>query len=285
MKFISREHAGLRPARGYTELSSGSATAHWGGGGPDLIPHEQCTAIWRAWQAQHMDTDQLAPGGAADIAYNMGACQHGWSLEGRGANRRSAANGRSSANGLSFAIVYIGGSAGEFTDEARDAYNDCADYLGAELDYVHQDWTSTSCPGDTIIEWVRNGHPRHTPLEGDDFLSALTDEEQREMLAILRSLREKTQFTNDVLHRIVGPFHPTGDAYGGAEGYAGWIVWMGQLENLIWESLNEDLSVRNGLPSELDLITDRVLNSSVAQRFTGLSDEPYDMSKELAAGD
>lgn len=173
MRFVSRTDAGLRPSRDTTPLSVSIATAHWGGDGPGVLDHDDCAAIWRAWQAQHMDTDQLAVGGANDIAYNAGVCQHGFVFEGRGRGVRSAANGTGPANAASYAIVYIGGASAPFTAVARAAFNDAAGWLEAALERGHRDWVSTGCPGDEIYQWVHAGHPA-APDEEDD----LTKEER-----------------------------------------------------------------------------------------------------------
>lgn len=161
MKLVSRDDAALREARGRTALNVKVATAHWGGDSPGPIDdHDECAGWLRAWQAQHMDTAQLAPQGATDIAYNLGVCQHGYVFELRGRGTRSAANGSYDANSSSYAIVYVGGTGAPFTDEAKHGFNDAAEYLGASLDWGHRDWVGTGCPGDEIYQWVHDGHPR-----------------------------------------------------------------------------------------------------------------------------
>jgi hypothetical protein len=160
MQFVSRDDAGLRPARSRSALDVSTVTIHYGGDSPGAMDHDECAAMWRAWQAQHMDTDQLGPGGGADIAYNAGGCQHGYVFEGRGQGTRSAANGSYDSNGASYAVVYIGGASAPFTDAAKDALNDAADWMGASIQYGHRDWVGTECPGDEIYAWVQSGHPR-----------------------------------------------------------------------------------------------------------------------------
>lgn len=200
MKFVSRDEAGLRPGRGVAELHSDTVTAHYGGDGPGELDHSECAGVWRAWQAQHMDTDQLAPGGAADVAYNAGVCQHGSVFEGRGQGARSAANGTGEANRSSYAVVYIGGAAAPFTDEAKNGFNEAAEWLGGSLDYGHRDWVSTQCPGDEIYEWVQAGHPR-AGEEEDSMTKEQTD---------------ALQWCVDVLKLAVEGLHPDNDDYGGA---------------------------------------------------------------------
>lgn len=199
VKFVSRDEAGLRASEGTADLDTSSVTVHWGGDGPGELDHSQCAGIWRAWQAQHMDTDQLAPGGGADIAYNAGGCQHGYVFEGRGRGVRSAANGTGAANRASYAVVYIGGAAAPFTDAGKDALNDAADWLGGTIDKGHQDWIGSECPGGEIYEWVHSGHPRGS--EGE-----MTQDQANTL-----------QWLQDVVSRLVDGVHPDNDAYGGAE--------------------------------------------------------------------
>lgn len=92
---------------------------------------------------------------------------------------------------------------------------------------MHREWASsagtgkidpTGIDGDTFraeVDALLAGH-----VNEEDFMAALSDGEQRELLDRLRKSAEREQFQNDVLTKIVGPFHPQGDAYGGAEGLA-----------------------------------------------------------------
>lgn len=204
MKFVSRDEAGLRPPKGQgASLNVDVATAHWGGDSPGALDHDECAGIWRSWQRQHMDTDQLAAGGANDIAYNAGVCQHGYVFEGRGPGKRSAANGSNEGNGSSYAIVYIGGTPAPFTGEAKIAFNEAAEWLGASLDFGHRDWVGTGCPGDEIYQWVHDGHP--------------IDWDQEDDMAFGQDEANTLKFVHDVILKLVDGVHPENDAYGGAE--------------------------------------------------------------------
>lgn len=197
MKFVTRSEWGARAPRGRTALSVNVATAHWGGDSPGALEHDECAAWLRSWQAMHMDTH-----GWTDLAYNLAVCQHGYVFEGRGKGARSAANGTNEGNGSSYAIVYIGGTPAPFTAEAKAAFNQAADYLGASLDWGHRDWLNTACPGDEIYEWVHAGHPADGTTQEDEM-----NEEQINTL----------KWCQDVLARVVANLHPENDAYGGAE--------------------------------------------------------------------
>lgn len=163
MRFITRAEARLRPPSS-TPLSivNTGTTGHWEGPslwGGTIGDHARCPTMWRAFQAYHMDHN-----GWSDIAYNAGACPHGFVLEGRGPARRSAANGTNGANSISAVVCYLGGVGDPFTDDGKRAMRDAADYLRAALRWGHRDHFQTACPGDAIYHWIHAG----APLPGPD---------------------------------------------------------------------------------------------------------------------
>lgn len=125
------------------------------------------TEVWSASCADkvagiqrfHMDGQ-----GWNDLAYNALYCGHGYVFEGRGPGVSNAANGDSVANRRYLAACYLGGDGDPFTDEAKDACNDAAEWLGvADLEWTgHRDHTATACPGGEIYDWAHSGHPRGT---------------------------------------------------------------------------------------------------------------------------
>lgn len=169
MKLVTRAEWGARSAN-LTALDVDMVSVHWEGPHMGTPAHSDCAGIVRGFQDFHIDGR-----GWSDIAYNAVACPHGYVFEGRGRGRRSAANGDAESNSASYAICFMGGEGDAFTDGARDAINDAAEWLVADPARrwgVHRDWVSTACPGDEITAWVRGGHPRpgaptSQPPEGD----------------------------------------------------------------------------------------------------------------------
>lgn len=141
----------------------------WTGGGIDRsspaafaasASHARCVSIWRAWDAFHRSK------GWVGIAYNYGACPHGFVFEGRGAGFRSAAQGTNAGNATSHAVVAIIGDGDPLTDACKQAALDARDFCRAhprrganERLHKHKDWHSTACPGDPVGRWVDAGAP------------------------------------------------------------------------------------------------------------------------------
>jgi hypothetical protein len=136
-------------------------TIHYEGGGwPFPWDHSTCDDKVRNMQADHMDNR-----GWSDIAYNYLGCPHNYLYEGRGYDRRSSANGYESANATSFAVQGIWGDAsGKPPDDLKRAIHYGIEILrskGGASDKLHghRDWKSTSCPGDYLYAWVKQGCP------------------------------------------------------------------------------------------------------------------------------
>lgn len=157
-----RAQVGLRRQRSVSRNispggASGGVTVHYGGGRVGITaasPHSRCEQVWRDWQAFHMDTR-----GWADIAYTGAFCQHGYALAGRGSGVRTAAQGSNEGNLRSYAVAFVGG---EGDAPSADAYAALdwwiialrASGAGNRV-WGHRDWTSTSCPGDTLLSAAR----------------------------------------------------------------------------------------------------------------------------------
>lgn len=195
----SRADWGARPRVGTpSRINSEGVTVHYGGDSPwtgkgidrssaarfiATADHNRCPSILRAWQAYHMDAK-----GWSDIAYNSAFCPHGHRYDLRGPGIRSGANGTNAGNSRSVAFVYIAGGDDPITEPAKLAAHDEAARYRQGLWRNHSDWKSTSCAGNPIKAWQANGWPRPTPPEGD-FLMALTNEQQKEVLDGINALR------------------------------------------------------------------------------------------------
>lgn len=136
-----------------------------------LTDHAACIAEWKSIRASHLaDPDE----DYSDIAYNYGACPHGYLLEGRGLGRRTAANGNQPLNKAHYAVVGLVGDEGltEPTDAMLSAIRDGIELLredgaGEEIE-GHKDGYATECPGPALYAWVQKGAPRPTTTEEDD---------------------------------------------------------------------------------------------------------------------
>lgn len=154
--FRTRAQVGLVPPRSRsTNIDPAGSAIHYGGSSVPVSSHSDCEAFWRSWQSMHMRPGGLGTrDGASDIAYNLGPCQHGYVLAGRGAGVRSGANGTTASNGAYYAICGIIGAAQNPTPALLNAYAWCVATLrdagaGAGLE-PHSLWRDTGCPGDKI---------------------------------------------------------------------------------------------------------------------------------------
>ena len=128
-----------------------------------LTDHGACLREWHNIRASHLANTAE---NYSDIAYNYGACPHGYLLEGRGVGRRTGANGNQALNRAHYAIVGLVGSEGltEPTPEMLGAIRDGIELLqahGADDEIRgHRDGYATSCPGGPLYAWVQAGAPR-----------------------------------------------------------------------------------------------------------------------------
>lgn len=158
----TRAQCGLRPPRSVSRTitpggPSGGVTVHYGGaevGITAATPHEQCEQQWRAWQRFHMDTR-----GWVDVAYTGAFCQHGYAFAGRGSGVRTSAQGSNAGNQRSYAVVFVGGEGDAPTEDAYaglDWWILALRRSGAgPRVWGHRDWTSTACPGATLLAAAR----------------------------------------------------------------------------------------------------------------------------------
>lgn len=118
--------------------------------------HANCAARVRAIQNFHMDSR-----GWCDIAYNFLFCKHGFVFEGRGWSRKSGATG--DANAFSIAICFLGDDTVGRDDVTFEGRKALAEWImeakrrfGNDPVKGHRDYMSTSCPGNELMEWIRN---------------------------------------------------------------------------------------------------------------------------------
>ena len=203
--FVTRSEAGLRPPRSFSRNitpRNGGAAVHWGGPSQNLGSHARCYEIWRSWQNFHMNTR-----GWADIAYNMGFCNHGYVFAGRGLGVRSAAQGTNSGNQNYHAFVWIGGSGDTVTQDAYSALRWCINEgrkNGAGRHVLpHYDFTGSSCPGSTIMAEIRKYHnktistnqPKPQPPmdEWEKFMASLSTSEKQVLKDFANHLAKEGQ--------------------------------------------------------------------------------------------
>jgi hypothetical protein len=161
---VTLAQAGVPPISGRSTTINGSegVTFHYGGppNGGFPWPHSRCASIWKAWDAFHRSK------GWVGIAYNFGACIHGFVFEGRGAGYRSAAQGTNAGNLTSHAVVYMAGEGEPLTDAAKTALlharHLCMTHptrAANDRTHDHDDWHSTACPGSPVRDWRAAGLP------------------------------------------------------------------------------------------------------------------------------
>ncbi|MFB7707869.1 peptidoglycan-binding protein [Streptomyces sp. NPDC056105] len=177
MKLITRSALGWPASAAPTQTSTKGVKIHYEGSPVStalLTDHDACIAEWKAIRKSHLANKQE---NYSDIAYNYGACPHGYLLEGRGIGKRTGANGNQALNQAHYAIVGLVGSEGltEPNDAMLTAIRDGIDLLrkhgaGSEIK-GHRDGYATACPGSKLYAWVQNGAPRpagSTPAKPSD---------------------------------------------------------------------------------------------------------------------
>lgn len=178
MRLVTRAQLGWPSSAAPSQPTTKGVKVHYEGAPVStrlLTDHAACIAEWKAIRASHLaDPDE----DYSDIAYNYGACPHGYLLEGRGIGRRTGANGNQVLNQGHYAIVGLVGSEGltEPTDDMLSAIRDGIELLqqngaGTEIK-GHRDGYATACPGPALYVWVQKGAPRPTTEEDDVALTA-----------------------------------------------------------------------------------------------------------------
>jgi len=171
--FRTREQLGLARPRTFSrnfDSSNGGCCAHWGGPAQRIGTHAQCEQTWRQWQAFHMRPGGLgARNGGADIGYQLGWCNHGFVLAGRGIDVRPGAQG--SGNPSWHAFVWVGGQGQTPTVKAFDAFEWCvhtAREQGAGMGVTdHSRFMSTTCAGAVIRAHARRLNGKRIELPQD----------------------------------------------------------------------------------------------------------------------
>jgi hypothetical protein len=166
MKLVTRAQLGWPASAAPTQTSTKGVKVHYEGTAVStklLTEHAECIAEWQAIRKSHLANTKE---GYSDIAYNYGACPHGYLLEGRGIGKRTGANGNQPLNIAHYAIVGLVGSEGltQPTDEMLGAIRDGIELLrqhgaGTEIK-GHRDGYATECPGGPLYAWVQKGAPR-----------------------------------------------------------------------------------------------------------------------------
>jgi len=177
VKLVTRAQLGWPASAAPTQTSTKGVKVHYEGSPVStklLSDHNACIAEWKAIRASHLANTKE---NYSDIAYNYGACTHGYLLEGRGIGKRTGANGNQTLNMAHYAIVGLVGSEGltEPTDAMLGAIRDGIDLLrkngaGTEIK-GHRDGYATACPGPALYAWVQKGAPRPADEETDVALS------------------------------------------------------------------------------------------------------------------
>ncbi|MFD4569393.1 N-acetylmuramoyl-L-alanine amidase [Streptomyces sp. NPDC058467] len=171
MKLVTRAQLGWPASAAPTQTSTKGVKVHYEGTAVStklLSDHDACIAEWKAIRKSHLANTKE---NYSDIAYNYGACPHGYLLEGRGIGKRTGANGNQELNRAHYAIVGLVGSEGltEPNDLMLGAIRDGIELLrkhGAEDEIKgHKDGYATACPGPKLYAWVQKGAPRPGGIE------------------------------------------------------------------------------------------------------------------------
>ncbi|MFJ4808481.1 peptidoglycan recognition protein family protein [Streptomyces longwoodensis] len=171
MKLVTRAQLGWPASAAPDQASTRGVKVHYEGTPVSarlLDDHSACIAEWKAIRASHLANTQE---NYSDIAYNYGACPHGYLLEGRGIGKRTGANGNQELNRAHYAIVGLVGTEGVTrpTDAMLGAIRDGIELLrkhgaGTEIK-GHRDGYATACPGPALYAWVQSGAPRPASTE------------------------------------------------------------------------------------------------------------------------
>jgi hypothetical protein len=166
LKLVTRAQLGWPASAAPIQTSTKGVKVHYEGTAVStklLTDHAACLAEWQAIRKSHLANKVE---NYSDIAYNYGACPHGYLLEGRGIGRRTGANGDQPLNIAHYAIVGLVGSEGltEPNDLMLGAIRDGIELLrqhgaGDEIK-GHRDGYATACPGGPLYAWVQKGAPR-----------------------------------------------------------------------------------------------------------------------------
>lgn len=164
MNFLNRAYFGWPPSAASSQTSTLGTKIHYEGTPVHIASdHNLCIQEWKNIRESHLANTKE---GYVDIAYNFGACPHGWLFEGRGLGKETAANGNQDLNHAHYSIVGLVGDSGDVTptDLMLSSIRDGIELLqangaGSEIK-GHRDGYPTDCPGDDLYNWVKLGAPR-----------------------------------------------------------------------------------------------------------------------------
>lgn len=208
MKLVSRAAWGARDYRLpsgatlYAGSSRRGVKLHYLGSAYSDRAHDRCDDYVRSLQASHMDGN-----GWSDIGYSFVVCTHGYVYEGRGLRRRNSANGNTTLNEQDYAVCLLVGSSGltKPTDAQLNGARDAIDYCRKEGPAGtwlggHRDGYATSCPGDPIYTWAKQGAPRPTttPPPQEEEMPLTEDELKRIARAVAGYKNEDLEPNRDV---------------------------------------------------------------------------------------
>lgn len=164
MAHYNRAQWGARQARpgGNTPTNGPKGVAfHYNGPAMGINPAGpcQCAARVRQIQAFHIDGR-----GWADIAYDVIACPHGNTFQGRlNTGKGTAANGSNTANRDYMAVMALIGGTEKLGDPLKRAMlagRALCRAAGAGPQITpHSQHEKTACPGEAISQWIRAGAP------------------------------------------------------------------------------------------------------------------------------
>lgn len=122
----------------------------------DTKPHSECVAYWKRTRSFHVGPSR----GWADIGYSFFACPHDYILEGRGLRKQQAA--QPGGNASHYSVTIAGGPSDPVTSGTINAVRRLRQWLmnshgNSGRVFGHRDFISTSCPGQTAYNLVRNG--------------------------------------------------------------------------------------------------------------------------------
>jgi hypothetical protein len=158
IEIIPRPEWGAAKAKRRTRLLPNrlaGVAVHWFGRPRAAETHDGCPDLLRRVQQAHLNDPRQR---YADIAYNHGACPHGYAFELRGFGVQPGANGYGAANRSHAAVVYMAGTGDPLTAEGKHALAGLIrawQDQGAGLDVQpHSHFTGTSCPGPEVTAWL-----------------------------------------------------------------------------------------------------------------------------------
>lgn len=163
MRLVTRDDLGWADTASAYWPNADGVKVHYEGTAVHINSHDDCWREWRNIRASHLANTAE---NYSDIAYNFGACKHGYVFEGRGLRHKTGANGNQTLNGHHYSVVAFLGDSGdtEPTPEMLHAIRDAIEYMqrngaGSEIK-GHRDGYATSCPGQPLYNWVTAGAPR-----------------------------------------------------------------------------------------------------------------------------